>query len=80
MLLCYINKKNFNKKKLKLLDDNEIKELMKIYDKNDNDLSFNSISSILKINTLEKHNDNPSESHNINPIEIIDGNQINENN
>ena len=80
MLWYYINIKKFNKKNLKLLDDNEIKELMKIYDNNDNDLSLNSISSTLEINTQDKNNDKLSYPHNNNLNEIIEENQINKNN
>ena len=63
MLIYFINIKKNNNKKLTLLDEAEIKDLMKIYDKNDNDLSSQSISSILKLNLHEDNNNNLLNSH-----------------
>ena len=40
-----------NSSNISLLDKNDIKNLEKIHDKNINDLSDNSISKILKLNT-----------------------------
>lgn len=67
MLLFYINNINIISNKISLLDKEQLKKLAKIHDKNINNISDNSIASLLNLNISTEENKN-SDNHNVNSL------------
>ena len=76
MLIYYINNIKINSNKISLLDNETIKKLEKIYDKNINYLSGNSISKVLNID-IHDDIDNNNKIVNNNNKNIENWNQNN---